>query len=951
MDSVRGKSNQAKAKTAPTKNQAKTAFKTSKINKPKTTKQQQKIKGHIIKTYENNLKEYDEEKEYEIKQKQNEIKLKEQKRKIQEKKLKQKKKEQRKKERETRELEEIERADIISIIKERETTRKQLYIYINIYLKSNNYLTNLNKGLNIYYLFYEIIVNNFYNLLLEDEDEKDIMKKDLNVIMNKIYNNNYFKYKNNNENIFIQKIYNMIINQNFISENFKNSEKIEDMKEQDGILFFDYFINKEHEQFLRDYSYSINRFIEKGFKYYNMIINNILKNNTSKNKHILEKKITKEDNNELLKVSIINYLLEFLEVLKFFTEKEHPVIVFLNKKNIYDKIKTIINNSYEYIYNNERLYYNKKDFINFIDYLFKSLFEDDENLINNLLDELKKLINNNEDEPRKEHTEELKKNLLQLKYLKKIYKIFKDDIYILDDYLFYLMNINNKVFDNQLIYNNNFLSYRKFIIYNLHKRKNYFNYYTQLKKTEKKYDILRIENLLKEDEKPENKQMIRKAYIYKIYNTKNKKNKKVYIGSTTKEPQERLKQHKINYKSYKLNNGYKYYSLYKLIDEGDIKLEVIETLKNISKRELRIRENEHILNNNSINNNKAYNSLYDKIEYKKEYKYKRVYCYYCNKYITINNRRTHERTKKHIKNTMKTPEDIEEELNNEEENRKIINISNFENYEKILFKEFKAEHLENPDILKNRMKLKTPGINKIINKYKEETKNNILGKGEFTKYFENKDELFIYFKHLLKNKYIYDILYDVKGIINNNKINKKDKQIIIRDIKNLLTEKERNIFNFYFLYQIIIINKNYILDRLEMLTYKGGNKYVKKIKNDILNSFKENIKSRKQNINFYNILKFNNDIYDILKNVNFKRIKNNDLESDLMSLYIRNEDITKYNINDDLKNYNLKFYITIRGQPLSNYDYFKASIKSLFNASGELKFRGFFYRGIFNGDL
>ena len=113
----------------------------------------------------------------------------------------------------------------------------------------------------------------------------------------------------------------------------------------------------------------------------------------------------------------------------------------------------------------------------------------------------------------------------------------------------------------------------------------------------------------------ENNKVIQKGFIYKIICNKSGK---IYVGSTTKSIERRLRQHKCSYKSF-LNGKHGKTSSFEIIEGGDCKIEMLKELKNITREDLLKAENEFIETIECINKQKAYTGL-DKKEYGKQYR-------------------------------------------------------------------------------------------------------------------------------------------------------------------------------------------------------------------------------------------------------------------------------------------------------------------------------------------
>jgi len=107
----------------------------------------------------------------------------------------------------------------------------------------------------------------------------------------------------------------------------------------------------------------------------------------------------------------------------------------------------------------------------------------------------------------------------------------------------------------------------------------------------------------------------------KIYKITSEHTDKIYIGSTTRNLNDRITNHKCYYNKWKDNNTRQYCSSYKLYKLGDIKYELLELYKCNNKKELLEREAYYIKQNYIlvVNKNKPTLSEEEKIEWQKEY--------------------------------------------------------------------------------------------------------------------------------------------------------------------------------------------------------------------------------------------------------------------------------------------------------------------------------------------
>ena len=148
--------------------------------------------------------------------------------------------------------------------------------------------------------------------------------------------------------------------------------------------------------------------------------------------------------------------------------------------------------------------------------------------------------------------------------------------------------------------------------------------------------------------------MIEKAFIYRIVcNITNR----VYIGSTTKTIEQRLKRHEQSYKQY-LNKTYSYVSSYEILKEGNYRIESIEELHNLTRKQLLLRERLNIESNECLNKvkrpsrteeeTKAYKKVYREVNKDKIKECKGRICICdCGKQYTHDHKSRHERCKVH----------------------------------------------------------------------------------------------------------------------------------------------------------------------------------------------------------------------------------------------------------------------------------------------------------------
>jgi hypothetical protein len=100
--------------------------------------------------------------------------------------------------------------------------------------------------------------------------------------------------------------------------------------------------------------------------------------------------------------------------------------------------------------------------------------------------------------------------------------------------------------------------------------------------------------ILKEDRKYDFRE--RNSMIGNIYKIVSKNSEKIYIGSTCMKIEDRFIRHILDYEFY---NRYKdnYVSSFEVIKCGDARIELLESLDNIGKEELLIKESKYIHNN------------------------------------------------------------------------------------------------------------------------------------------------------------------------------------------------------------------------------------------------------------------------------------------------------------------------------------------------------------------
>lgn len=105
----------------------------------------------------------------------------------------------------------------------------------------------------------------------------------------------------------------------------------------------------------------------------------------------------------------------------------------------------------------------------------------------------------------------------------------------------------------------------------------------------------------------------------KIYKIISNETDKIYIGSTTKTLDERLRTHKYDYKYYS-SGKYHYISSFEIVKYEDCNIILLENFPCNSKKELQEREQHYIKNNlNCFNKYSALRTKEDKQKYMKDY--------------------------------------------------------------------------------------------------------------------------------------------------------------------------------------------------------------------------------------------------------------------------------------------------------------------------------------------
>lgn len=106
----------------------------------------------------------------------------------------------------------------------------------------------------------------------------------------------------------------------------------------------------------------------------------------------------------------------------------------------------------------------------------------------------------------------------------------------------------------------------------------------------------------------------------KIYKIVDNTNGNIYIGSTCQPLCKRIAKHKSNYNDWiKDNEKNNFVSSFKILENGDYQIILIEEYPCENKEQLRMREQYYKDNNNCINHINAYTSKEYKQEYKKDW--------------------------------------------------------------------------------------------------------------------------------------------------------------------------------------------------------------------------------------------------------------------------------------------------------------------------------------------
>ena len=177
----------------------------------------------------------------------------------------------------------------------------------------------------------------------------------------------------------------------------------------------------------------------------------------------------------------------------------------------------------------------------------------------------------------------------------------------------------------------------------------------------------------------------------KIYKITDNTSNAVYIGSTCKTLQQRLKQHEANNKSYKAGKYPNFVTVFKILDNNDYKIELVESYPCATKQDLNIREgkiikeyknnNLNIVNKNiaGITHKESVFQYYQKNKNEITEKARHKHICQCKGKYTNSGKAQHAKTKKHCQyiNNSKTI------INNGTLNINIT-VNNIEDLEKVL---------------------------------------------------------------------------------------------------------------------------------------------------------------------------------------------------------------------------------------------------------------------------
>jgi hypothetical protein len=144
----------------------------------------------------------------------------------------------------------------------------------------------------------------------------------------------------------------------------------------------------------------------------------------------------------------------------------------------------------------------------------------------------------------------------------------------------------------------------------------------------------------------------------KIYKIVDKTNNNLYIGSTIQSLKNRLSNHEYDYKKYLIGKRY-YISSFKILENNNYSIELIEAYPCESKAELEKREGFYIKSIECVNKHMAGQNKIDTEEYNKQYydinkkiilerMKQKIYCM-CGSETTHCHKARHERSQKHIK--------------------------------------------------------------------------------------------------------------------------------------------------------------------------------------------------------------------------------------------------------------------------------------------------------------
>jgi len=142
----------------------------------------------------------------------------------------------------------------------------------------------------------------------------------------------------------------------------------------------------------------------------------------------------------------------------------------------------------------------------------------------------------------------------------------------------------------------------------------------------------------------------------KIYAIKSSHTDKVYIGSTCKSLQNRLRQHKYNYKYYINGDITRYTTSYDIVKHDDAYIELLETVCCVNDIELKEHEKRHydIHKDNVVNKNRPHITEEERQTQRTLLNKKRsevkYYCELCDKHLLRRNKKLHNESVRHTYN-------------------------------------------------------------------------------------------------------------------------------------------------------------------------------------------------------------------------------------------------------------------------------------------------------------